>query len=233
MRKRLKRRDFIGRLLAATFTGALLGGCLSRDRIDHPASGDGPVASDSDGSSPTASSDGSTFEQALAKNRKLPRELVMKLLDQKVDQYMQLSHHCAQSSFLALQEQFGMNGDQIVKALTPLSGIAERGETCGAVTGPLMVFGLIYGRGQHRLNDWDTYRESLVPSGEFCTQFEKAYGSTMCSDIQQVKFGRCFRLTDPNELAEFQESDATEHCSAVVKKAVRIAADIILQDSTL
>ena len=157
----------------------------------------------------------------------------MQLLDQKVDHYMQLSHHCAQSSFLALKEQFGLEGDQIVKALTPLTGIAERGETCGAVTGPLMVFGLVYGRGPNRLSDWDTYRESLVPSGEFCTLFEKEFGSTMCHDIQNVKFGKCFRLTNPEELQEFQKAGATEHCSAVVRKAVRIAANIILDDSEI
>ena len=157
----------------------------------------------------------------------------MKLLDQKADHYMKLSHNCAQSSFLALKEQFGLEGGEIVKALTPLTGIAERGETCGAVTGPLMVFGLIYGRGQNQVDDWETYRESLVPSGEFCSLFEKEYGSTMCHDIQQVKFGKCFSLTNPGELQEFQEANATEHCSEVVRKAVRIAAEIILDDTQI
>lgn len=217
MKKKLNRRDFISRGSAAIITGTMLGGCISREKNG-----------DEDGAKVLV---GPTMEDEIAKNRKMPRKLVMQLLDQKVDHYMQLSHHCAQSSFLALKEQFGLQGEEIVKALTPLTGIAERGETCGAVTAPLMVFGLIYGRGQNQLNDWDTYRESLVPSGKFCSLFEEEFGSTMCHDIQNVKFGRCFSLTNPDELQEFQEADATEHCSVVVRKAVRIAADIILDDA--
>ena len=160
----------------------------------------------------------------------MPRDLVMKMLDQKVDQYMQRSHHCAQSSFMALKEQFGLEGDQVIKALTPMPGIAERGETCGAVTGPLMAMGLIYGRDIHHLDNWDTYQASLVPTGRFCEQFEKEFGTTLCSEVQEVKFGRCFRLTDPGELQDFQNAGATEHCSEVVKSAVHMAAEIILED---
>jgi C_GCAxxG_C_C family probable redox protein len=217
----------MGRLISATLAGALLNGCFNRKKI-------GPTQEsvekpDGSGIGP----DVSNFETELSNNRKMPRALVHRLLDQKVDQYMQRSHHCAQSSFLALKEQFGLQGEEIVKALTPVTGIAERGETCGAVTGPLMVFGLIYGRNQNQLDNWDIYRESLVPSGKFCALFEKEYGSTMCHDIQNMKFGRCFHLTNPAELKEFQESEATEHCSAVVRKAVQIAADIIIDDTTI
>ncbi len=221
MGKRLERRGFIHHLMAAMFTTTFLGGCGSGKDGENPAS-----IESSAGSSPGP--DGSGFDIKLAENRKLPRELVMQLLDQKVDRYMQLSHHCAQSSYLALKEQFGLEDEGIVKALTPLTGIAERGETCGAVTGPLMALGLVYGRGEHQLANWDTYRESLLPAGDFCSLFEKEFGSTRCSDVQNGKFGKCFRLTDPAELREFQESGATEQCSAVVRNAVRIAAGIIL-----
>jgi len=163
----------------------------------------------------------------------MPRDLVMKLLDQKAGQYMHISFNCAQSTFLALQEQFGLPGDDILKALTPLTGIAERGETCGAVTGALMVFGLLYGRGKTRLSDWESYRASLVPSGKFCEQFEKKYGSTMCCKIQEKRFGRCFRLTRSSDLKAFQAEGATDKCSLVVQDAVKMAANIILDDKDL
>ena len=163
----------------------------------------------------------------------MPRELVMKLLDQKVDQAMQRSHHCAQSSFLALDEQFNLQGGKVLKSLTPLPGIAERGETCGAITGPLLALGLIYGRGANQLDDWENYQESLIPAGLFCEKFEKVFGSTMCHGVQKVKFGRCYRLTDPDQLREFQEAGATDQCSEVVRVAVRMAAEIILQDPSL
>lgn len=175
----------------------------------------------------------SSFGEELARNRQMPRDLVMKMLDQKVDQYMQRSHHCAQSSFLALKEQFGLEGEQVFRALTPLPGIAERGETCGAITGPLMAMGLIYGRDIHQMEDWDKYQASLLPAGRFCDRFEKEFGTTLCHEVQETKFGRCYRLTDPEELQDFQNAGATEHCSAVVRSAVHMAAEILLEDPGL
>jgi len=215
MKKKLKRRDFINNIISATIGGVALGSCCIKEKDKSNR-----IIKDSVEL---------TFENKISRNLEMPRDLVMKLLDQKVNNYMKISYNCAQSSFLALKEQFGLNGDEVLKALTPLTGIAERGETCGAVIGPLMVFGLIYGRGKNRLNDWNIYRDSLIPSGKFCELFEKDYGSTMCHDIQKVKFGRCFHLTNPKELKEFQEADATNICSSVVRTAVRLAAEIILE----
>lgn len=210
----MKRRRFIFQATALSLGSFIAGACLRRKgssaRIDEPVE--------------TGS------ENGLGKNREMPQELVMQMLDQKVDQYMQESNNCAQSSFLALTEQFELGGEEVLKALTPLPGIAERGETCGAVTGCLMAFGLIYGRGRKRLHDWGVYQDSLVPAGEFCRRFEKVFGSTMCRDIQEAKFGRSFQLTDPEDLRAFQEAGATTGCSAVVRRAVRLAAEIILTD---
>jgi C_GCAxxG_C_C family probable redox protein len=220
MKKSLKRRDFLGHTALLTLSAATLGACTPREDSQlNPAD--------------SLSPDENSFRDELAKNRQMPRDLVMKMLDQKVDQYMQLSRHCAQSSFLALRDQFGLDGEQVIKALTPMPGIAERGETCGAVTGPLMAMGLIYGRDLHHLDDWDAYQKSLVPTGRFCKQFEKEYGTTLCSKVQEGKFGRCYHLTDPVELKEFQNAGATEHCSEVVKSAVHMAAEVILDDQSL
>jgi len=220
MKKRLKRRDFLGRTALFTLSAATLGGCSPGESSD---------SDNKEQHAPVADN----FSTELAKNRQMPVDLVMKMLDQKVDRYMQLSHHCAQSSFMALKEQFGLTGDQVVKALTPLPGIAERGETCGAITGPLMAMGLIYGRDNHHLDDWEAYRRSLVPAGNFCTRFDEEFGTTLCHEIQKGEFGRCYELTDPAELQEFQNAGATARCSVVVKRAVHLAAGVILEDGTL
>ena len=215
MKKKLKRRDFIYSTIAAAIGSVALGSCSIKEKEKSDR-----IIKDSDEK---------TFENKISENLQMPRDLVMKLLDQKVNKYMQISYNCAQSSFLALKEQFGLKGDDVIKALTPLTGIAERGETCGAVIGSLMAFGLIYGRGENELHDWDKYRDSLIPSGKFCELFEKEFGTIMCHDIQEEKFGRCFHLTNPKELEEFQKAGATDKCSAVVRSAVRIAAEIILE----
>jgi C_GCAxxG_C_C family probable redox protein len=220
MKKSFNRRDFMGQTVLAALSLFAMGACSSRKRSTQNAVASNPQEEDH-------------FSEELSLNRQMPRDLVMKMLDQKVDHYMQLSHHCAQSSFLALKEQFGLGGEQLIKALTPMPGIAERGKTCGAVTGPLLALGLIYGRDIHHLDDWDAYQESLIPTGKFFDQFLQEFGTTNCHEVQEVKFGKCYHLTDPKELQEFQNAGATDLCSEVVRKAVHLAAEIILDDSSL
>lgn len=158
------------------------------------------------------------------------REETCRQLEQKVKEYLRISGNCAQTSFLALQElqeQFGLDDGSILKALTVFPGIALRGETYGAVVGCLMALSLVYGR--ERLDDWDGYIRSLRPGRRFCRNFEKELGSTMCGDILESQFGRRYNLTDPVEAAEWQKANAQDKCSAVVAAAVRIAAEIIIE----
>jgi C_GCAxxG_C_C family probable redox protein len=154
---------------------------------------------------------------------------IMAMLDQRVRNNMAKSHHCAQSSFLALSEQFGLEDKEILKALTPFPGIAERGQTCGVVTGSLMALGMVFGR--DRLDDWQKYRDSLIPAGQFADEFEKEMGSSLCSDIVKKEFGMRLDLRNPADQAKFAAAEATEKCSKVVIKGVRIAARIILEQA--
>lgn len=150
---------------------------------------------------------------------------VLDALDEKVGKYLAISRNCAQTSFLTLKEQFELDDGAILKALTPFPGIALRGETCGAVIGSLMALGLVFGR--EELDDREGYLASLPSARTFCHRFEKELGSTMCGDILESEFGKRYDLTDPAQVAEWQEAGALDKCSVVVRKAVRIAAEII------
>ena len=154
------------------------------------------------------------------------REKVLKDVDEKVQKYMPAYFHCAQTSFLTLQEQFGLKNGAILKALTPFPGIALRGETCGAVVGSLMALGLVFGR--DKLDDQQAFQASLPSAVEFCTRFEKEVGSTMCSSIIEKEFGKKYNLQDPAQVEEWLAVGAVEKCTSVVRKAVRIAAEILL-----
>ena len=95
--------------------------------------------------------------------------------------------------------------------------------------GSFYDMGLIYGR--DRLDDWEKYRSSLIPTNEFCRQFEQELGSTLCHQIQDRAFGKSYNLMDPKDLKEFQRAGATSKCTRVVQKASRLAAEIILKDA--
>jgi C_GCAxxG_C_C family probable redox protein len=128
-----------------------------------------------------------------------------------------------------LQDEFDLEGEAILKVLTPLPGIALQGETCGAVTGGLMALGLIPARDKEKLNNWQAYLDSLPPSSKFCRRFEDELGSTMCTDIVESQFGRRFDLANPKDAMLWMNYCALEKCGNVIEKGVRIVAEIILE----
>jgi C_GCAxxG_C_C family probable redox protein len=212
--EKLNRRNFISisTLTAATF---VCQACFSKKTDYNKNSG-------------TSTRD--KISKKINPNEGMTRQEIMMMLDQRVNNYMAQSHHCAQTSFLALSEQFGLEDKEILKALTPLPGMAEHGQTCGVVTGSLMLLGLVYGR--DRLDDWQKYRDSLIPTGKFVDEFNKEMGSTLCCDIVEKEFGQKLNLLDPADHAKFVAADATSKCSNIVRKGVRIAAEIILEKTS-
>lgn len=143
----------------------------------------------------------------------------------KARELLMTSGNCAQTSFVILQEEFDLEGEQILRALTPFPGIALRGETCGAVIGCLMALGLEFGRDD--LSDWRGYIGSLPSARRFCMRFEEQNGSTNCASILVEKLGRNYDLADRVEAIEYATSGGPEACSEVVASAVEIASDAI------
>ncbi len=142
---------------------------------------------------------------------------------------LEQSQNCAQTAFAVLQQAFGLDGGQILKALTPFPGIALRGETCGAVTACLMAIGLTYGRDD--LDDWQGYLRSLPPARRFCRRFVEQHGSTACGCILKRKLGRDYDLADTAQALEYASSGGPEACTQVVASAVRIASELITRAS--
>lgn len=148
-------------------------------------------------------------------------------LTQKVINTLDRSKNCAQTSFSVLQEEFNLDGGQILKALTPFPGIALRGETCGAVIGCLMAIGLDYGRDD--LDDWKGYLASLPPSRRFCRSFEEEHSSTACADILETKLGRRYDLANLVDAVRYAAAGGKKTCGKVIASAVQIAAEIIVK----
>jgi C_GCAxxG_C_C family probable redox protein len=146
-------------------------------------------------------------------------------LAEKVREILKKSGNCAQTSFAVLQEEFGLEGEQILKALTPFPGIALRGETCGAVIGCLMALGLVFGRDD--LGDFRGYIRSLPSARRFCTRFEEENGGTACAGILVNKLGRNYNLADRAEAREYASAGGPKVCSELIISAVKIAAEAI------
>jgi C_GCAxxG_C_C family probable redox protein len=156
------------------------------------------------------------------------REKVMISLDKKVKESISISGNCAQSAFLALQEQFELEDGAILKALTPFpGGIALRGDTCGVVIGCVLALGLVFGK--EKMDDITGVFESLPKVREFCRQFESEMGGITCREIAKSDFKKWYNREDPNESWKGRNVSAIKHRTAVTQTGVRIAADIILK----
>jgi len=101
------------------------------------------------------------------------------------------------------------------------AGIAKRQETCGAVTGGIMVLGMLIGtRGAH---DRSTTEETYALSNEFISRFEQAQGSCNCRTL----LDGCDLCTEEGQ-AEVKERDLrNKTCSTCVGKAVEILEKMI------
>jgi C_GCAxxG_C_C family probable redox protein len=133
------------------------------------------------------------------------------------------TQNCAQSSFFALEQHFGLEGGPMLRALSPFPGIALRGETCGAVTGAMLALGLVFGTDDGS-GDLST---TFAPTREFCQRLEELKGSLQCADLLEQGIGRSIDFTSPIELREYSASGGPAYCAGIVTTAVQIAAEII------
>ena len=166
-----------------------------------------------------------------AKGDKSKKE-ILKELDEKVVKYMPQYRSCALTSFAALNDQFNLKADpETLRALMPFTGgIAGKGETCGAVSGAMLALGFFFGPIDQKGKAM--FPTSWINGGVFMDEFKKEYSSTRCWEVQKHLYGRYFDSSKPEDLKLFMEvSQKTPNCLDVTKKAVLIAAEIILANS--
>ncbi len=154
------------------------------------------------------------------------REEILDRVERAAGDYLEAYGSCAQGTLRALQEEFALGNAEVLKAATAMPGIALRGETCGAVIGPVMALGLAFGR--DKPEDYEAFLRTLRAAHSFCRRFEEEFGSCMCAGVQERLFGRYYDLTDPVQMEEFAAAGAVQKCRIPAGKAVRIAAQIIL-----
>ncbi|MBN2028222.1 MAG: C_GCAxxG_C_C family protein [Actinobacteria bacterium] len=154
-------------------------------------------------------------------------EEILERLERQAGDYLEAYGSCAQGTLRALQEEFGLGNAEVLKAATAMPGVALRGETCGAVIGPVMALGMAFGR--DKPEDYEAFLRALRAAHSFCRQFEAEFGSCMCEGVQKRLFGRYFDLTDPTQMGEFAAAGAAKQCRIPAGKAVRIAGKMILE----
>jgi C_GCAxxG_C_C family probable redox protein len=156
------------------------------------------------------------------------KEQILDRVQLRAEEYNFMLKNCAQSTALALMEEFGLGNMEIIKALTPFPSIGGTGEICGGITGSLISFGLYFGS-DDRL-DYGAMNNTIMNAQKFINLFKSKIGHTHCSDIiETVTIG--YRL-NPGEseaaMATFAKEKGFEKCGLPPGIGVRLAAEIII-----
>lgn len=123
---------------------------------------------------------------------------------------------CAQSTFAALSELFGMGEEQAIRVSAAFGGgIARSGDFCGALSGALMALGLKRGQPETSAeikNDLYARARSLIAA------FEESCGARDCRDL----IG-CDLSTPEGAALAASRNTRKVICENLVRTAIRLA----------
>jgi C_GCAxxG_C_C family probable redox protein len=127
-----------------------------------------------------------------------------------------------------------MRNDEVFKAASGLSGgvgLSTHG-TCGALSGGVMAFGMLFGRERRNFKDPDRVRMVACRLGkQLSERFEEEYGSVICCQIQNSHLGRNYDLWNSTDYVDFDEVAYQQNkCPHLVGTAAVWAAEIILNE---
>ncbi len=129
--------------------------------------------------------------------------------------------NCSQAVLSTYCESLGLDKTTALKLSCAFGGGMGRiGETCGAVTGALMLIGLKYGKCKAGDNESKEKTYQLVQ--KFADSFKAEFGSVRCKDILK------FDISKQEEHDQARDSGVFKTvCPNLVKRAVEIVEDIL------
>ena len=142
---------------------------------------------------------------------------------EKAVKYFEDGFACSQSILAAYCDEYGLDREIAFKLADPFgAGMRGLSETCGAVTGSLMVIGLKYGRTQ--ADDIPAKEKAAELAQEFVKRFNDHHGAITCKAL----LGHDISIPDQHDIAEQQGFFETK-CPKFVRDAAEILEDILSQ----
>jgi C_GCAxxG_C_C family probable redox protein len=143
---------------------------------------------------------------------------------EKIDQALQCfkeTFNCSQAIVSAYGPGLGLDRDTALRVAAAFGGgIARTGETCGVVTGALMVIGLAYGR--TKAEDKESLEKTNRTALAFLESFRKRNFTVRCKELLGCEPGT-------PEGKEFAEKNNLKEklCSVFVKDAAEILEELL------
>ncbi|TFH27194.1 MAG: C_GCAxxG_C_C family protein [Bacteroidia bacterium] len=129
-------------------------------------------------------------------------------------------YNCAQSVVLSFADDLKFSKELAQKMAVGFGGgMGKQQETCGAVTGAIMVLGLL--KGEEVNNNDELKATSYAAVKDLIRNFVAEYKTTKCRDLIGCD------LNTPEGSAKLKEEKIMENiCADCVKKAVEIVEDL-------
>lgn len=129
-------------------------------------------------------------------------------------------YNCAQAVIMAFSDKIGLDEKLCAKLSSSFGGgMGRQREVCGAVSGMLMVAGLLYG--YDGPDEGTVKKEHYARVQELCRQFREEAGSIICREILKNP------PSDPNPTPRTEEFYQRRPCVRMVTLAVRIMEQYI------
>jgi C_GCAxxG_C_C family probable redox protein len=129
--------------------------------------------------------------------------------------------NCSQAVLSAFCDELGFDRSTALKIAAGFGGgIGRSGETCGAVTGAIMVIGLK--KGMSSPNPLKANEITYGLSADFLKRFRESHGSTLCHDLLGCDISNNDALLEARKKGLFQTI-----CPKLVQDAIRIAESML------
>jgi len=136
--------------------------------------------------------------------------------------YFRNKFNCSQSVFTVFGPEYGLTKDESLRLSCAFGGgMGRQQNTCGAVTGALIVLGLKYGKG---LNGSEEEKQlTYSKTREFFTDFKKLHGSVCCRELLDG-----LDMNDPEDHKKITDQKLFDiRCEKYVTDAVQITERLL------
>lgn len=141
---------------------------------------------------------------------------------EKAVAHYEQNFNCAQSIFAAYAVERGIEEALALRLGTNFGGGARKGELCGAVSGALMVLGLLYGHGKR--GDAAAKARAYALSEEYMNRFIRENGSVVCRELLG------YDLSVPEQMASIREKDLFHvRCPEIIRSAAAILDELLTE----
>jgi C_GCAxxG_C_C family probable redox protein len=129
--------------------------------------------------------------------------------------------NCAQAVLLSYNRNFNLTEEKVLKIACGFgAGMGGVADTCGAVSGALMVIGLTYGR--FKIEDLDSKEKTYAKVKEFINKFTEKHDSIKCRDLLPYDIS-----TEAGSQKAKEKGVFKKECPKFIESAIQILEDIL------